>query len=116
MIRLKCIKKNGKLRKRNNGVNQLREIMSYSRWSNSKFYSYWASNNTVYDKEDEVFLVHQDLTTYRGFTYTECKEMLNDTLKVKGKMNFVDNDEEAKELQKYMKQFIEHVDNEYLTK
>ena len=116
MIRLKCIKKNGKLKKRNNEVNKLREIMSYSKWLDSKFYTYWAASNTVYDKGDEVFLVHHDLTTYRGFTYTECKGMIDDTLKIKGKMNFVDNDEEAEELQKYIKQFIENVDNEYLTK
>jgi len=35
-------------------------------------------------------------------------------LKVKGKLNFIDNDEEAKELQGYMKQFIEDVDHHYL--
>ena len=90
--------------------------MSYSKWLDSKFYTYWAANNTVYGKEDEVFLVHNDLESYRGFTYTECKGIMDDTLKIKGKLNFVDNDEEAEELQKYMKQFIENVDNEYLTK
>jgi hypothetical protein len=37
-------------------------------------------------------------------------------MKLKGKMNFVDNDEEAEELQRYMKQFIKHVDEEYLTR
>jgi len=89
--------------------------MSYSRWSNSKFYTYWASNNTVYGKEDEVFLVHSDLESYRGFTYTECTELIEDKTKLKGKMNFVDNDEEAEELQGYMKQFIEQVDHKYLT-
>jgi hypothetical protein len=90
--------------------------MSYSRWLNSKFYTYWAAHNKVYDKEDEVFLVHNDLKTYRGFTYTECVEMVEDKIKLKGKMNFVDNDEEAEELQRYMKQFIKHVDEEYLTR
>jgi hypothetical protein len=89
--------------------------MSYSKWLNSKFYTYWAANNTVYGKEDEVFLVHRDLESYRGFTYTECTELIEDKLKLKGKMNFVDNDKEAEELQGYMKQFIEHVDAEYLS-
>ena len=41
--------------------------------------------------------------------------MVEDTLKVKGKLNFIDNDEEAKEIQGYMKQFIEDVDHRYLT-
>jgi len=89
--------------------------MSYSKWLDSKFYTYWAASNTVYDKGDEVFLVHHDLTTYRGFTYKECKHMIEDTIRIKGKMNFVDNDEEAEELKGYMKQFIESVDHHYLT-
>jgi len=90
--------------------------MSYSKWLDSKFYTYWASTNTVYGKEDEVFLVHSDLESYRGFTYAECTELIEDKMKLKGKMNFVDNDEEAEELQRYMKQFIKHVDEEYLTR
>ena len=87
--------------------------MSYSRWINSKFYTYWAANNGVYDKGDEVFLVHHDLTTYRGFTYKECKEMIGDVLKIKGKLNFIDNDKEAEELQGYMERFVADVDKEY---
>ena len=35
--------------------------MAYSRWIDSKFYTYWASMNSVYDKGDEVFIVHNDL-------------------------------------------------------
>ena len=87
--------------------------MSYSRWVNSKFYTYWASKNEVYDKGDEVFLVHHDLTSYRGFTYTECKGMIGDILKIKGKLNFIDNDLEAEELQGYMERFVADVDKEY---
>ena len=87
--------------------------MSYSRWIDSKFYTYWASKNEVYDKEDEVFLVHHDLTSYRGFTYTECKGMIGDILKIKGKLNFIDNDLEAEELQGYMERFVADVDKEY---
>ena len=40
--------------------------------------------------------------------------MMDDTLRIKGKMNFIDNDEEAKEIQGYIKQFIESVDHRYL--
>ena len=87
--------------------------MSYSRWVNSKFYTYWASKGGVENKKDEVFLVHHDLIAYRGFTYSECKKMIGDILKIKGKLNFIDNDKEAEELQGYMKQFIEDVDKEY---
>ena len=87
--------------------------MSYSRWVNSKFYTYWASKDGVENKKDEVFLVHHDLIAYRGFTYSECKKMIGNKLYLKGKMNFVDDDSEAEELQGYMKQFIEDVDKEY---
>lgn len=115
MIKLRCIKKNGKLKEKQNdsGIRYL-EYMSFSRWITSKFYTYWSGNN-VYGKEDEVFIVHHDLEHYRGFTYAECKELIEDKTKLKGKMNFVDNDEEAEELQGYMKQFIEQVDHKYLT-
>ena len=89
--------------------------MSYSRWLNSKFYTYWASPHDVYQKEDEMFIVHHDIQTYRGFTYSECKELIEDKIKLKGKLNCIDNDEEAEELQGYMKQFIESVDHQYLT-
>ena len=101
---------NGKLREKSN-----LEYMAYSRWIDSKFYTYWATNNGVYSKEDEVFIVHHDLKAYRGFTYSECKKIIEHTLLVKGKLNFIDNDEEAKEIQGYMKQFIEDVDHRYLT-
>ena len=88
--------------------------MSYSRWITSKFYTYWSGNN-VYSKEDEVFIVHHDLETFRGFTYAECKELIVDKMKLKGKMNFINNDEEADELQGYMRKFIGDVDHKYLT-
>ena len=39
--------------------------------------------------------------------------MIGDMLKIKGKMNFVDNDLEAEELQGYMERFIVDVDKEY---
>ena len=87
--------------------------MAYSRWIDSKFYTYCAGQAN--SKKDEIFIVHGDLETYRKFTYIECKQMINDTLRIKGKMNFIDNDEEAKEIQGYMKQFIEDVDHRYLT-
>ena len=86
--------------------------MSYSRWLDSKFYTYWQTAN-VYDKGDEVFICHVDLRTYSGFTYTECKQMIESKLKLKGRMNAIDDDEDAEELQGYMKKFIKDVDAEY---
>ena len=87
--------------------------MSYSRWSTSKFYTYWNSTK-VYDKGDEIFICHTDIQRYYGFTYTECTRLVDDIIAIKGRINEIDNDEEAKELQGYIKQFIESVDKEYI--
>ena len=46
-----------------------------------------------------MFIVHSDLKVYQGFTYTECKDMIENKMKLKGRMNSIDNDEEAEELQ-----------------
>ena len=86
--------------------------MSYSRWLTSKFYTYWNSTK-VYDKEDEIFICHTDIQRYYGFTYTECTRLVDDIIAIKGRINEIDNDEEAVELQGYIKQFIESVDVEY---
>ena len=86
--------------------------MSYSRWIDSKFYTYW-NNTDVYDKNDEIFICHTDIQRYYAFTYTECTRYINSITSIKGKINEVDDDIQAKELQKYMKQFIQDVDKEY---
>ena len=72
--------------------------MSYSRWIDSKFYTYWRSNNDVYNKEDEIFICHTDIERYYGFTYIECKKYIEDTVSVKGRINEIDDNTEAKEL------------------
>ena len=89
--------------------------MSYSRWLNSKFYTYWCILEAK-NKNDEMFIVHSDLKVYQKFTYVECKELIESRIKLKGRMNSIDNDEEAEELQSYMKRFITDVDKEYLEK
>lgn len=89
--------------------------MSYSRWLNSKFYTYWCISEAK-NKNDEMFIVHSDLKVYQKFTYVECKELIESRIKLKGRMNSIDNDEEAEELQSYMKRFITDVDKEYLEK
>ena len=47
------------------------------------------------------------------FTSDECKKYIEDTVSVKGRINEIDDDTEAKELQGYMRQFVEDVDNRY---
>ena len=58
--------------------------MSYSRWINSSFYTYWCSSK-VYDKQDELFACHASLEGEHMFTYTECKEFIQDPQKIENR-------------------------------
>ena len=109
MIKLRCTERSGKLNERKTELDK----MAYSRWLNSKFYTYW-HDTSVYDKGDEIFMCHTDIQRYHGFTYSECKKFIDDPVSVKGRINEIDDNEQAEELQGYMKQFIEDVDTHYL--
>ena len=86
--------------------------MSYSRWAGSKFYSYWHSAN-VYDRGDELFSCSTSIDRNYMFTYTECKNMIDNGMAVKGRINEIVGDEDVTELQGYMREFIKDVDREY---
>ena len=88
--------------------------MSYSRWINSPFYTYWCASKAE-RKEDELFACHVDLETQVMITYEECKRIENSLISIKGKINQIEDDEEATELQGYIKEFISDVDHKYLT-
>ena len=88
--------------------------MSYSRWVNSCFYTYWCSSKAE-RKEDELFSCHVDLESQVMITYEECKRIENSLMSIKGKINQIKDDEEATELQGYIKEFISDVDHKYLT-
>ena len=66
-------------------------------------------------KEDELFACHVDLGTQIMITYEECKRIEDNLILIKGKINQIENDEEATELQGYIKNFIGDVDHKYLT-
>jgi len=116
---LRCTERSGKLNERKielEKISQLRKTemdkMSYSRWLTSKFYTYW-NDTKVYNKEDEIFICHTDIQRHYGFTYSECKKLSEDVVSIKGRINEIDDDTQAEELQGYMKEFIGHVDKEY---
>ena len=88
--------------------------MIYSRWINSCFYTYWCSSKAE-RKEDELFACHVDLETQVMITYEECKKIEDSLMSIKGKINQIKDDEEATELQGYIKEFISDVDHKYLT-
>ena len=66
-------------------------------------------------KEDELFACHVDLETQMMITYEECIRIVDSLILIKGKINQIENDEEATELQGYIKEFISDVDHKYLT-
>ena len=87
--------------------------MSYSRWINSNFYTYWCSAN-VYDKHDELFACHTSIEGQYMFTYTEVTEFNKTQHTLRNRIKDVElSDAEVTEITGYMKKFIEDVDIEY---
>ena len=86
--------------------------MSYSRWIDSTFYTYWCLSD-VKNKNDEVFMCHTDIYKCYKFKYTECKRLVENITAIKGQINEIEGDGDATELQSYMKKFVKDVDKEY---
>ena len=87
--------------------------MSYSRWINSGFYTYWCSSK-VYGKQDELFACHTSIDGQYMFTYTECKEFIEDPKQLKSRIKDYElTEHELIELCTYMDQFIHDVDLRY---
>ena len=86
--------------------------MSYSRWIDSTFYTYWCLSDAK-NKNDEVFMCHTDIYKCYKFKYTECKRLVENITAIKGQINEIEGDGDATELQSYMKKFVKDVDKEY---
>ena len=85
--------------------------MSYSRWIQSKFYTYWSSTDGD-NKQDEIFACHIDIDSSYMLTYTECQQYVNDIKFLSSKIHITE-EQDLVEIQSYMKQFISDVDREY---
>lgn len=86
--------------------------MSYSRWSNSKWYTFWEADD-VLEKEQEKFCICE-IDENIIFTYKEISSNIDDCLKKVSKQSKC-SDKELKELKTYMKRFKMDVDDEYKT-
>lgn len=86
--------------------------MSYSRWSNSRWYTYWRTWGFSC-KENQVFEVAGE----QMFTYTQLKLEMKKCLDDIERSNFYRGDpvtkEERRELRRYMRQFIKDVEKEF---
>jgi hypothetical protein len=83
--------------------------MSYSRWSNSVWYSFWSAGNAK-RKEDEVFSLWADLTQTKDWTY---EQLLGFTVEDIGREYVGITLAEAEEAWGYIQEFIADVDEEY---
>jgi len=89
--------------------------MSYSRWSNSTWYTYWQTSYTSL-KELQVF----DVCAIKAFKYKELKDDLEGCLDQIKKLSTsaanIASDKEMEELKGYMLTFISDVENDEGTK
>ena len=88
--------------------------MSYSRWINSDFYTYWMSTGRdkgPKSKNDEQFVCHSDLITQHIITYDQAKDYLVDREALQHHIKVDERD--AIELQSYLKQWIKDVDRKF---
>ena len=73
--------------------------MSYSRWTNSEFYTFWSGSGAT-KKEDEEFCCMFSLDSAPHFCYSEVKEMIKKA-----------NEEAEKNVIKTNKEFHDLMDN-----
>lgn len=84
--------------------------MSYSRWGNSIWYTYWAQGSTD-KKEDQVFNI-QGMT---NFTYNQIQYDLDKCLATVDQYAQFTRDE-IQELKGYMSMFVQDMDRFYAEK
>jgi len=78
--------------------------MSYSRWSNSVWYTFWAAYSGE-TKDEQVFTI----CLVKDFTYKKLKEDIDSCLDIACKDR---TEEQREELREYMDQFIKDVEEE----
>lgn len=83
--------------------------MSYSRWINSTWYSFWGTSDAK-RKEDEVFCLWADMSQTKDWLYGELKTWTVETV-----LENYDGitQKQAEEAMQYIKQFLNDVDDEY---
>ena len=83
--------------------------MSYSRWSNSAWYSFWSAGNAK-RKEDEVFCLWADMEQTKDWTYEQLESF---TVEDIGRKYVGITLAEAEEAWGYIQEFLQDVDREY---
>src|SRR6478736_4517575 len=97
----------------------MEKVMSYSRWSDSRWYTYWSVSSGP-TKDEQLFSICLD----GGFTYKELKDDLEGCLNIirerseKERLEFAPDspaipEEDYEELRRYMQIFLQDVDANY---
>ena len=86
--------------------------MSYSRWINSEFYTFWSGSGAS-KKEDEQFCCMFSLDSSPHFCYSEVKDMIENPDLMRHKITDDLYPEHIEELLRYMKAFVKDVDIKY---
>ena len=86
--------------------------MSYSRWINSEFYTFWSGSGAS-KKEDEEFCCMFSLDSAPHFCYSEVKGMIKNPDLMRHKITDDLYPEHIEELLRYMKAFVKDVDIKY---
>ena len=83
--------------------------MSYSRWINSEFYTFWSGSGAS-KKEDEQFCCMYSLDSSPHFCYSEVKDMIKNPDLMRHKITEDLYSDHIEELLGYMKKFIKDVE------
>ena len=89
--------------------------MSYSRWINSDFYTFWCGSRAK-KREDEIFMCMYSLVSQAELCYTEVQEIIKNPELMREKITDDLDEEDIQELLSYMGQFIADVDQHYFDK
>lgn len=85
--------------------------MSYSRWINSSWYTYWMSSDDS-DPDKQMLAIHYSVDEDWRISYTDLKDHFDDTVKFLKNIFNEATEEEIEELKTYLRAFMEDVEKE----
>ena len=89
--------------------------MSYSRWINSDFYTFWCGSRAK-KRKDEIFMCMYSLVSQAELCYNEVQEIIENPELMREKITDDLDEDDIQELLSYMGQFIADVDQHYFNK
>jgi len=91
-------------------THQKGEVMSYSRWINSVWYTYWMCQNKETENRQTALFNISGVAT---FTAQQLRDDIEHCLDVAMKCNLLGRDDDKEELHSYMLEFLADVDKTY---